>query len=404
MNHPHLKFNAFLGKTVHLGVCGSVASFKALELVRGLAETGARVGATLTDSASKFVTPLSFSALGADPVHGAMFAPGQDPFSHLEPGHLADCLAIVPATANFLAKMAHGLADDMLSCQTLAFPGPIVVAPAMNPMLWNAQATRENWDKVKSRGAICLEPERGGMACGDAGKGRLPRSERIFSEIMRALSPKDLSGKRILLTLGPTREYFDAARFWSNPSTGLMGACLAMSAWLRGADVTVVKGPVSPWLPDSIKVVEVVSAQQMRDACHELWPQSDIGCMVAAVADFSPAPHGLDKKYKKQTSGEFNVAFTRTPDILLELGQNKDKDQRLIGFCAETDNLLENAQGKRERKRCDLMVANRIGAASSGFASTTNDVVVLDAAGRVETWPNLPKTEVAWRIWDWMVL
>ncbi len=404
MQTSHLDVTGYLGRQVHLGVTGSIAAFKALPLTRRLLVTGAKVAVTLTEAAKHFVTPLSFEALGASPVRSDMFSPESARFAHLAPAQEADCLAVVPASADFLARMCHGLADDLLACQVLAFTGPILVAPAMNPRLWQAAATRENWNKLMARGVIGVLPEWGEMACGETGQGRLARDEAIFATIVRALTPQDLAGKKVLVSLGPTREYFDAARFWSNPSTGRMGACLAMAAWLRGADVSVVSGQVSWWFPDSVRVVSVTSASQMYEACLDLWPSMDIGAMTAAVADFAPEPLPGGGKFKKDSAnGAPPLVFRPTRDILAAMGAAKAARQRLIGFCAETDNLVENAQGKLTRKNCDLMVANPIGRADAGFAAATNEAVVLTAAGGRETWTALPKTEMAWKIWDSLI-
>lgn len=401
MSQAHCAFSGYQGRRVHLGVTGSVAAFKALSLLRGILSSGAGVGATLTQAACRFVTPLSFEALGADPVYTDMFAPEAANFAHLAPAQSADLLAIVPATANTIARLANGLADDLLSCQALAFDGPILVAPAMNPRLWNAPATKANWQTLLSRGVIGIAPDCGEMACGESGQGRLAEDIRIQTALLKALTPQDMPGRKVLVSLGPTREFFDAARFWSNPSTGLMGACLAMAAWLRGAFVTVVSGPVSWWFPADVHVIPVTSAAQMFDACCDVWPQADIGVMTAAVADFAPALHPGGGKYKKDQAGDQSpFVFSPTRDILATMGQAKRSDQTLVGFCAETDDLLANAQGKLTRKRCDVMVANPIGRLDAGFASEKNEALVLAADGRQETWQAMPKTEMAWKIWD----
>lgn len=397
----HLLFTGYIGKRVHLGVSGSVAAYKSLELSRLLARAGVHVSATLTAGAEQFVTRLAFEALGAAPVYGGMFDPDAGVFGHLDPGQDAHALLIAPATANTLAKLAHGLADDMLSCQALAFPGPVVVAPAMNPRLWNAAATRENWATLKRRGVTCIEPECGDMACGEEGKGRFPSLETITLATLKAVTEQDLAGKHILVTLGPTREYFDCVRYWSNPSSGSMGASLAVSAWLRGARVSAVCGPTSAWLPDGITRVDVGTALEMHEAAMELFPDCDWACCTAAVADFRPVPHGSGK-FKKD-SGGLNVTFEPNKDILADMGRVKTAGQRLCGFAAEATDLEANAAGKLDRKNLDLIVANDVTGEACGFGVPTNEVFVLDADGRKETWPVMPKTEVAWRIWDWML-
>lgn len=412
MSEAHLRFTNFLGKRLHLGVCGSIAAYKALDVLRQLTASGASVSATLTAAAQRFVTPLSFEALGADPVHGGMWqgsAEGRS-FGHLEPGQGADAMVIAPATANTLAKLAHGLADDMLSCQALAFAGPLVVAPAMNPLLWQAAATRENWERLKARGVVALEPGVGAMACGDTGQGRLPEVREIVLAALRAATTPDMAGRRVLVNLGPTREAWDAVRVWTNGSTGIMGGAVAMAAWLRGAEVTAVCGPAGSageiWLPgasqgcEGIERIDVISAREMHDACLDLWPDMDMACLTAAVADFRPEPYG-DRKFKKAAANQgFSIAFQPNPDILRHMGQAKASGQYLIGFAAETDDLEAGAKAKLAAKNLDMVVANQLDAPGSGFAVPTNQVLVLTAEGRREVWPELPKTEVAWRIWD----
>lgn len=399
-----LLFSGFLGCRAHLGVTGSIAAYKALDLLRRLQKAGCTVSATLTASAQRFVTPLSFQALGAAPVYSEMFGPAEGaggPFGHLEPGRTAELLVIAPATANILAKLANGLADDMLSCQALAFPGPVVVAPAMNPNLWAAPATRENMDRLRGRGVVCVGPVAGEVACGDQGKGRLAETEDILAACLRALSPQDLAGRKVLVSLGPTREPWDPVRFWSNASSGLMGAALAVAAWLRGAEVTAVCGPVGLRLPEGIRRIDVGTAREMFEACTGLWPDMDTACMTAAVADFRPEPFG-DKKFKKDALPDdgLSIRFLANPDILRTLGEHKRTDQTLIGFAAETQALGPQARKKLKAKNLDIVVANRVDKPGSGFGGAENTVTVLDCKGRLEQWPSLPKTEVAWRVWD----
>ena len=405
---PHYGFAGFMGKRVHLGVTGSIAAYKALDLVRAFQEADCMVSATLTDACTRFVQPLSFEALGAAPVYTSMFAdtPGTDTaFAHLEPGQVADVMLIAPASANTMAKLAFGLADEMLACQALAFAGPKLVAPAMNPRMWAAPATQRNWAMLGELDYIRIAPESGSVACGDIGTGRLAPVDEIFIATLKALSPQDLAGKKVLVTLGPTRESWDAVRFWSNPSSGTMGACMAMAAYLRGADVAVVAGPTSLTFPAAISVVSVQTARQMFEACIDLWPDMDMGCLTAAVADYRPVPFGVTKFKKSASAGSgMTVDFEANPDILKTLGSQKTGAQKLIGFAAETDNLREEAARKLETKNLDLIAANDIARPGSGFGVTTNQMFVLDRQGRKEMWPQLPKTEVAWRIWDHLLL
>lgn len=399
----HLKFTVHHGTRIQLGVSGSIAAYKALELLRVLKDLEFIVGVTVTKAAAQFVTPLSFEALGADHVYTSMWEGADSAFGHLEPAQEASLFLVAPATADIMAKMAYGLADDILSTQLLAFTGPVLVAPAMNPRLWDAKATQANLATLRERGVNVLEPGAGKMACGDEGKGRLTTLPDIVAHVMKALTPQDMSHAKVLVTLGPTREYFDPARFWSNPSTGLMGASLAMAAWLRGAEVNVVQGPVDLWLPATINRVSVQTAREMYDACLDLWPAQDFGLMTAAVSDFSPVPFGSEK-FKKRSLGDgpFQIEFTSNPDILRTLGAEKKPRQKLLGFCAETTDLAGYASFKLKEKNCDLMVANSISAPGSGFASSTNQVYVVDTVGRSEQWPTLPKAEVAWRLLEWM--
>lgn len=396
----HYLFDTFHGKRIQVGVAGSVAAYKALDLIRAFSRLHLQVGVTLTEAAQEFVTPLSFSSLGAEPVHTGLFNSAAD-FDHLEPG-CADAFVVAPATANILAKMVHGLADDILSCQLLAYAGPVIAAPAMNPRMWSHRATQYNTRVLRERGVQFVGPECGSVACGDLGTGRLADLDEIFICALAAISPQDLAGKRVMVTLGPTREYFDRARFWSNPSTGLMGACLAVSAALRGAQVTVIHGPVTLGLPKMVTTVPVVSAREMFAAAQDIFPGQDIGCFTAAVADFRP-PSCAQGKFKKNGQGLI-LSFESNPDILATLSTAKKPHQLTIGFAAEVEDLEGHARGKLDRKQLDLLVANPIDQADAGFGSSTNRVFVCDIHGRQEWWPTLPKPEVAWRIWDWILL
>lgn len=398
----HLAFENYLGRRVHLGVCGSIAAYKAIEVMRLLLRCKAHVSTTLTDSACKFIQPLSFEALGAAPVYSDMFDSRDAVFGHLDPGQDADAFLVAPATANTIAKLAQGLASDMLSAQALAFTGPLILAPAMNPRLWNAPATRENWAKLKERGAICIEPTCGDMACGEEGKGRFPEPWTIALATMKALTKQDLAGKKVMVTLGPTREWFDVVRYWTNPSSGTMGASLAVAAWLRGADVTAVCGPVSIDLPEGIKRVDVGTALEMHEAANDHFADSDVTICTAAVADFRPV-HDGEGKFKKAGADSLTVHFDTNPDILKGLGERKNNDQFLVGFAAESSSIEENAAGKLARKNLDMIVGNDITADGSGFGTATNSVFVQDAKGRSESWPTLSKTEVSWRVWDWIL-
>ena len=312
---PFHNSRRFAGKRLHLGVCGSIACYKALDLLRALHALDIHVSVTLTDGARRFVTPLLFEALGAMPVYGRMFE-GDEVFDHLEPGQRAQAMLVAPASADALSRLATGAASDMLSAQALAFDGPLVVAPAMNPRMWRHPATQDNVATLRRRGAEIVVPGCGGTACGDTGQGRLAPVEDLFLAALRALSPQDMAGRRVMLTMGPTREKWDGVRYWTNPSSGTMGAALATSAWLRGAEVTAVCGPGCPDLPAGVERIGVGSAREMFEAASDCWPRMDMGLFCAAVADFSPEPLGPQKFKKEGQQDGFSIRFTANPDIL----------------------------------------------------------------------------------------
>lgn len=402
MIKPYHLFNTYLGKRVHVGICGSIAAYRMPDMIRTLNRTGADAGVTLTRAGAGFIPALNFHALGADPVYVSGEIDEEETFAHLAPGKTAHSMLIAPATANTLARIAGGFADDLLSCQVLAFPGPVILAPAMNPTMWRAPAVQENWDKLKKRGLVCIEPGSGGTACGDSGQGRLAEDFLIFVHVLKTLTEQDMSGQKVLLTCGPTREAFDPVRFWSNPSSGKMGFALALAAWLRGARIHVIHGPVNePRLPPDIERVPVQSASEMHAAVADIWPEADIGCFAAAVADFSPdSPRG--HKTKKNDHSGLSVHFSRTPDILARAGKDKKEGQKLIGFAAETENLEAACVKKLAAKNLDIIIGNSVRGPGNAFDSDHNTVLVLDREGRKEAWPPLEKTEVAWRIWDWL--
>lgn len=400
----HLLFKRFADKRLHMGVCGSVAAFRAAELVHRWQDTGANVSATLTAAAQKFISPLTFRALGASPVYGDMFG-SEEPFEHLEPGQIAHAMVIAPASADMLARLAHGLADDMLSAQTLAFDGPVVVAPAMNPRMWRNPATQANVETLRERGFIFVGPDSGVVACHDEGQGRLADLRMIYLAGLKALTPQDMEGRTVMLTLGPTREGWDDVRFWTNGSTGTMGASIAVAAWLRGAEVHAVCGPVDLWLPDdpAFHRHDVTTAAQMLDRARMLWPSSDAGVFTAAVADFRPEPHGPGK-FKKDRAGDgFTLSFLPNADILRTLAEERSEGQVVVGFAAESvpdmDALGLAVHHKLENKGADIVVGNRI---SDGFGRAANRVYVADSQGRDEVWPDMPKPQVAWKLIDWM--
>ena len=405
----HLAFTNFTGKRLHLGICGSVAGYKSLDLLRQWKDTGMDIGATLTASARKFLTPLLFEALGAKPVYDAMYADEtasgrfDDPFPHLTPGAAADAFFIVAASASTMARIAHGIADEVLSCQALAFPKPLVIAPAMNPRMWANAATQENWETLRRRGHILVEPTRGRVACMEEGGGRLADSRELYLAGLKALSPQDMEGKTVMVTMGPTREFWDGIRFLSNPSTGTMGAAVAVAAYLRGATVHAVCGPGCPWLPAAIKRHDVVSAKDMFAAASDLWPGMDVGVFTSAVADFAPIPFGKEKFKKDSAGAELTISYTQNPDILKTLATAKKPHQRAVAFAAETSNLETLALEKLKRKNADMIVGNTVNMADSGFGDGANTGFVADRTGAQAFWPAMGKADMAWRILDWLL-
>ncbi|MDR0828172.1 MAG: bifunctional phosphopantothenoylcysteine decarboxylase/phosphopantothenate--cysteine ligase CoaBC [Desulfovibrio sp.] len=400
----HLPHNALARKRLHLGVCGSVAAYKAVEIMRLLQKAGLDISVCLTQAATRFISPLTFSSLGANPVYTRMFNDnGENTFAHLEPGRQAEALLIAPASATTLARLAHGLADDLLAAQALAFNGPLLLAPAMNPNMWSHPATRHNVKILRKRGVIFVAPESGRVACGDEGEGKLASLPEIVLAAAKALLPQDMAGIKILLTLGPTWERWDGVRIWTNPSSGRMGAALAVCAHLRGAEVFALAGPGVPDLPHQAHRIDVASARQMFDAASDLWPQMDTGLFCAAVADFSPSPFGPTKYKKNGNDTELNIRFLPNPDILATLARHSRPDQKILGFAAETDNLENNARAKLKSKGMGLMAANLLNVTDSGFACANNTLFVCDCRGREEKWPPMLKSDAAWRLLDWLL-
>lgn len=400
----HLAFR-WERKRLHLGVSGSIAAYKAPDLVRAWQDAGLSVSVTLTEGARRFISPLVFASLGAAPVYTALFddPAAPSPFAHLEPGQTADAFVVAPASAATLARLASGAADEILCCQALAFSGRekgrMVLAPAMNPAMWANPATQANAARLRDRGCALVEPGTGRTACGEEGQGRLADMREIYLAGMRALAPQDLAGRRVLVTLGPTREAWDGLRFWSNPSTGVMGASVAVAAWLRGAEVDAVCGPGTPWLPRAIARHAVTSAREMLEAASAVWSRADMGVFTAAVADFAPESGGRGKFKKSDAPDGFAVRFTPNPDILKTLAANRRPDQRVAGFAAESSDLERAVRGKLVSKKADLVVGNLL---QDGFGTARDRVFVADSRGREEQWPSLSKPEVAWRLLTWL--
>jgi phosphopantothenoylcysteine decarboxylase/phosphopantothenate--cysteine ligase len=388
-----------------LGVGGGIAAYKSAELARALMERGISVQVVLTAAAERFITPLTFAALTGRKVITDLFASASSEetlssaVEHIAVAQENDVLVIAPATADLLARLAHGLASDFLTTTYLAFTGPVVLAPAMNSNMWMHPATRENLAILRKRGHIVIEPEEGLLACGTTGPGRLAEPERIADMVagLRFHRPRDLEGETVLVTAGPTQEPLDPVRFISNRSSGKMGYALAQAAAERGARVILVSGPVQLDEPPNVLLIPVRTAVEMHDAVLENLKEATIIVKSAAVADYhlSRVPQHKIKK----TAMRMSLELDPTPDILAELGRKKD-DRLLIGFAAETENLIESAKRKLESKNCDMVVANLVNQDGAGFESDQNEVVLVLRTGENIPLPRAPKREIADRIFD----
>jgi phosphopantothenoylcysteine decarboxylase/phosphopantothenate--cysteine ligase len=378
-----------------LGVGGGIAAYKAAELARLLMQQGHEVQAVMTDAAQEFVRPLTFAALTGRKTLTDLFAI-ESAIEHIAVAQEHEVLAIAPATADLIAKLACGLADDFLTTLYLAFTGPVVLAPSMNVNMWQHPATQANLETLRRRGHRIVEPESGYLACGMTGPGRLADTETIAEAIGRELSRRDLEGETVLITAGPTQEPLDPVRYISNRSSGKMGYALAEAASARGARVILISGPVNLPPPRGVEVVAVRTAAEMREKVFENLEPASIVVKAAAVADFhlSKVP---EHKVKK-TAARLSLELDPTPDILSELGRNKG-GRLLIGFAAETENVRPEARRKLESKNCDMIVGNLVGG-ETGFESEENEVVLALRTGETVSVPRAPKREIADRIFD----
>jgi phosphopantothenoylcysteine decarboxylase/phosphopantothenate--cysteine ligase len=385
------------GKKIVLGVTGSIAAYKSVELLRLLTKAGAIVNVAMTANAAKFVGVLTFESLSGNRVIADMFSHPGTSIDHVSMGRESDLMVIAPATANFLAKAAYGLGDDFISTLILAATSKILVCPAMDKEMFLSSIVQENILKLKTRGFAIMEPEEGKLATGAVGVGRLPDPPIIMEEIKHLLADNDLQGLKILITAGPTIEYIDPVRVLTNRSTGKMGYALARAAWRRGADVTLVTGPTYLEAPIGVHTIRVKTAEEMRRAVLETYKGMDVVIKAAAVSDYKPKKMGKEKE--KKTGRSISLEMAPTPDILAELGKNK-KDAILVGFAAETDNHIANALKKIEKKNLDLIVVNDVSMEDRGFASDLNEVWMVDKGGSEEKVSLMPKEDVADKILD----
>lgn len=385
------------GKRVLLGVTGSIAAYKAVELLRLLVKAGAEVQVVMTEAATKFVAPLTFETLSRQEVLLDMWSLAYSHrIGHIEATQRADLFVVAPASARTIARLALGLADDFLGCIYLASRCPVVVAPAMDVDMLEHPALQDNLKRLRERGVHVVEPDTGPLASGLVGRGRLADLSAIVTLVERLFAPaQDLSGQMVLVTAGPTREPLDPVRFLSNRSSGRMGYAIAEAAAARGAQVVMVSGPTALQPPSNVDVIHVETADEMRRAVLAKLPMAHVVIKAAAVADFRPKRRA-DRKIKKDQAIP-EIVLEPTEDILAEVGRRKG-ERILVGFAAETDDLVTNARAKLTRKNVDLMVANDVRQPGAGFDVETNVVQILDAAGGVETLPLLSKREVADRI------
>ncbi len=389
-------------KVVLLGVTGGIAVYKAVEIASTLRKAGAKLRVIMTKNATRFVSPLTFREVGLAPVYYDMW---QEPLhydmAHISVAEEADLCLVAPATANIIGKMANGIADDLLTTTLMATTSPICLSPAMNTHMWENEAVLENVAKLKSRGIKIIEPEAGHLACGSVGQGRLPAIETILFELESLLWPQDLAGKRFLITAGPTREFADDFRFISNPSSGKMGIALAKAAKLRGAEVELVLGPVSEEVPRGINVHRVISAMDMLKTAEGLLEASDVVIGAAAVSDFRPEKRFCGKVKRDSWGEKVTWPMVLNPDVLASLSQ-KRVNQVMIGFAAESSDLIENASKKLAKKNLDMIIANDISQKDAGFEVNTNQVVII-GRGFQNQLPLITKEETAHKIIDILV-
>ncbi len=384
------------GKRIILGITGSIAAYKGIELARGLKQDGAYVTVVMTENAQRFISPLTFEVVSENKVFTDLFDP---PLSHITLSEQSDALLVAPATADIINKAASGIGDDLLTTLLLSFNGPIVFAPAMNWRMYENPVVKKNIDTLQSLGRVFVEPVTGRLACGEEGVGRLAPVGDIIEVIKQVVSIKDLVGKKVLVTAGPTREPIDPVRFISNRSSGKMGFALAKAARRRGAEVTLITGPTYLESPYGIKTIGVERADEMMDAVLKNFNDSSIVVMAAAVSDFTPEKASKEKIKKEDIS---TLSLRKTGDILKRLNKLR-KNQILVGFAAETGDVIKKAKDKLRTKNLDIIVVNDITEKGAGFDADTNIVTIIEKTGKLYKCPILSKEAVADIIYD-MVL
>ena len=398
----------FAGKRVALGVSGGIAAYKAAEVLRGLQRAGCTVRVAMSSRACEFVTPLTFRALSGSHVIVDDYAPDNpDPIAHITFSQTVDLFIVAPATANIIAKFANGIADDFLTSTYLAATSPVLLAPAMNTSMWQHPATQRNIERLRSDCVHIVEPDAGEMACGTIGPGRLSEPERIVTAALKLLSQsnsrqaRDLAGERVLITTGATREELDPVRFISNRSSGRMGFALAEAARDRGAEVTAVAGITSVTAPEGITVVNASSAGEMQAAVSREIGKASIFIAAAAVVDYRPAKRSPTKI--KKTDSSFSLDLERTPDILGEVAASRTNGLLVVGFAAETDNVIPNALKKLQAKKLDAIIANDVSRNDIGFDKDLNAITIITPGEKPRELPSMSKLESAHRILDEIV-
>jgi phosphopantothenoylcysteine decarboxylase/phosphopantothenate--cysteine ligase len=390
-------------KRIVIGVTGGIAAYKVAELTRILVKEGASVRVAMTRNATKFVGPLTFEALSGNRVVWDMFDPLTEPIGHIAWGQETDLIIIAPATANFIAKMAHGIADDFLSSIVLASTAKILACPAMNTRMYLNPATQENIRLISERGCTVMKPGEGELACHTEGPGRLPAPEEIAGLAGILLADGDLNGLRIIVTAGPTQEPVDPVRYITNRSSGKMGYAIAKAAAQRGAAVTLISGPVALTAPHGVETLQVRTTAEMRQAVFDRAGRSDVIIKAAAVSDYRPDETAVQKI--KKDDGPLTLSLIKNPDILAELGAlKKESNYILVGFAAETEKLTGNAKDKLQRKNLDLIVANDVTRKDSGFEADSNQVQIISRDGHVEDLPLMSKDALADQILDRIVM
>lgn len=390
------------GKEIILGVTGGIAAYKGAELVRQLTRKGAKVHVVMTRNAREFITPLTFQTLSGNPVQADLFSLIEgSKIGHVALADMADLVVIAPATANIIGKVANGIADDFLSTMIMATKSPVLFAPSMNVNMWASPVVQRNVATLKEVGYHFIGPEEGDLACEAVGQGRLAAVEDIVERIVDLLVEKDLAGHRLLITAGPTHEPIDPVRFITNRSSGRMGFALARMAKRRGADVVLISGPTNlPFPGGNIQLIPVRTASEMRDAVLEHYEGCSAIIKAAAVSDYRPKSVSSQKLKKMSVSA--SLELERNPDIIAEIGSAKG-NRVLVGFAAETEDLMANAREKLRKKHLDLIVANDVSQPDSGFETETNRVVIIDWAGKAEPLPLMGKDEAANRVLDRVV-